>query len=74
MAKTKASKNINSKEKIKKADNVDNEEHGNTEVKKEVEGNKHDNLHNASQKEEELLINEDLKKPRPKMMTFTPKQ
>ena len=43
-------------------------------VKKEVEGNKHDNLHNASQKEEELLINEDLKKPRPKMMTFTPKQ
>ena len=82
LAKTKASKKINSKEKIKKADNVDNEEHGNTEVKKEVEGNKHDNLHNASQKEEELLINkeeellinEDLKKPRPKMMTFTPKQ
>ena len=74
LSKTKASKKTNSKEKIKKADNVDNEEHGSTEVKKEVEGNKHDNLHNASQIEEELLINEDLKKPRPKMMTFTPRQ
>lgn len=74
LAKTKASKKTNSKEKIKKADNVDNEEHGSTEVKKEVEGNKHDNLHNAYQIEEELLINEDLKKPRPKMMTFTPRQ
>jgi hypothetical protein len=26
-----------------------------------------------AQKKEELLIDEDLKKPRPKMMTFTPK-
>src|SRR5210317_31062 len=74
LSKTKASKKTNSKEKIKKADNVDNEEHGSTEVKKEVEGNKYDNLHYAYQIEEELLINEDLKKPRPKMMTFTPRQ
>lgn len=74
LAKTKASKKTNSKEKIKKADNVDNEEHGSTEVKKEVEGDKSNDLHNAFQKEEELFIDEDLKKPRPKMMTFTPRQ
>ena len=62
------------KEEIKKEDKVENEEHGSKEVKKEVEGDKSNDLHNAFQKEEELFIDEDLKKPRPKMMTFTPRQ
>ena len=73
LAKTKVSKKINSKEKIKKADNVDVVKQESVEVKNQVEGNQCNDLDIIAQKKEELLIDEDLKKPRPKMMTFTPK-
>jgi hypothetical protein len=73
LAKTKVSKKINSKEKIKKDDNVDVVEQESVEVKNQVEGNQCNDLDIIAQKKEELLIDEDLKKPRPKMMTFTPK-
>lgn len=73
LAKTKVSKKINSKEKIKKDDNVDVVEQESVEVKNQVEGNQRNDLDIIAQKKEELLIDEDLKKPRPKMMTFTPK-
>lgn len=73
LAKTKVSKKINSKEKIKKDDNVDIVEQESVEVKNQVEGNQRNDLDITAQKKEELLIDEDLKKPRPKMMTFTPK-
>jgi hypothetical protein len=73
LAKTKVSKKINSKEKIKKDDKVDIVEQESVEVKNQVEGNQRNDLDIIAQKKEELLIDEDLKKPRPKMMTFTPK-
>jgi hypothetical protein len=73
LAKTKVSKKINSKEKIKKYDKVDIVEQESVEVKNQVEGNQRNDLDIIAQKKEELLIDEDLKKPRPKMMTFTPK-
>jgi hypothetical protein len=73
LVKTKVSKKINSKEKIKKDDNVDIVEQESVEVKNQVEGNQRNDLDITAQKKEELLIDEDLKKPRPKMMTFTPK-
>jgi hypothetical protein len=73
LAKTKVSKKINSKEKIKKDDNVDVVKQESVEVKNQVEGNQCNDLDIIVQKKEELLIDEDLKKPRPKMMTFTPK-
>jgi hypothetical protein len=73
LAKTKVSKKINSKEKIKKDDNIDTVEQESVEVKNQVEGNQRNDLDIIAQKKEELLIDEDLKKPRPKMMTFTPK-
>ena len=73
LAKTKVSKKINSKEKIKKDDNVDVVEQESVEVKNQVQGNQCNDLDITVQKKEELLIDEDLKKPRPKMMTFTPK-
>jgi hypothetical protein len=73
LVKTKVSKKINSKEKIKKDDNVDVVEQESVEVKNQVQGNQCNDLDITVQKKEELLIDEDLKKPRPKMMTFTPK-
>lgn len=73
LAKTKVSKKINSKEKIKKDDNVDVVEQESVEVKNQVQGNQCNDLDITVQKKEELLIDEDLKKPRPKMMTFKPK-
>ena len=73
LAKTKVSKKINSKEKIKKDDNADVVEQESVEVKNQVEGNQCNDLDIIAQKKEELLIDQDLKKPRPKMMTFTPK-
>ena len=73
LVKTKVSKKINSKEKIKKDDKVDIVEQESVEVKNQVEGNQRNDLDIIAQKKEELLIDEDLKKPRPKMMTFTPK-
>ena len=73
LSKTKVSKKINSKEKIKKDDKVDIVEQESVEVKNQVEGNQCNDLDIIVQKKEELLIDEDLKKPRPKMMTFTPK-
>jgi hypothetical protein len=73
LAKTKVSKKINSKEKIIKDDNVDVVEQESVEAKNQVEGDQCNDLDITAQKKEELLIDEDLKKPRPKMMTFTPK-
>ena len=73
LVKTKVSKKINSKEKIKKDDNVDVVEQESVEVKNQVQGNQCNDLDITVQKKEELLIDEDLKKPRPKMMTFKPK-
>ena len=59
LAKTKVSKKINSKEKIKKADNVDVVKQESVEVKNQVEGNQCNDLDIIAQKKEELLIDQD---------------